>query len=391
MLKLFRTFVEGYIMSFGGGKFAADLTMLVITAVLAVLVYAISKKLFRLLEHLVLRSPSEWDNDLLNDRMLRAIAQLAPALAVSWTLPAFFDGDKGIPAWVGMLTSFYMLWAVIRIFLIFVSNLYTAMTKRDNTKEYAIKGVFQMFKLIILGIAVIIGISIFFGKEPTAILAALGASAAVLSFVFKDTILGFVAGVQLSANNMVQKGDWIESSNHDIDGMVTDVSLTTVKIRNWDNSVSTIPPYTLISDSFRNYQAMVESGGRRVCRSINIDVNTVRMCTKEELDILGGEGYLEGIDIDPTRGIVNLQLLRYYLKRFLATDPRVNTTMTCMVRQLAPTTTGIPLQLYFFTKNTAWVEYETIQADIFDYVYATVNKFGLSIFQSPAGSDIIRL
>ena len=167
------------------------------------------------------------------------------------------------------------------------------------------------------------------------------------------------------------------------------MSLSTVKVRNWDNTVTTVPPYSLVSDSFQNYQPMQVSGGRRVCRAFYVDVNTVRFCTREELEHLRARGWLEGIDMADAGHIVNLQLLRRYLDRYLAMHPEVNPELTYMVRQLDPTTSGLPLQLYFFTRTTAWKEYERIQADVFDHVYAVVGHFGLSVFQTPAGRDFV--
>ena len=382
MLKIFKDFLAEHIAELGGGDLMVDLAMFAVTALLAVITYYIAKSILLALEHIVMRSSSKWDDELLDNRMLRGIAQLAPALVVNWALPAFFTGASGIPRWTQTLTSLYILWAIVRIVVIFLNNLFRAMSLHESTQAYAIKGVFQMFKLIAIGIGILIGLSILFGKEPTAILATLGASAAVLSFVFKDTILGLVASVQLTANKMLKKGDWIESEKHNINGTVTDISLTTVKICNWDNTISTIPPYTLITDSFQNYEAMFESGGRRVCRSILIDVNTIRFCTREELKELIEKGRLDGLDIDSESDVINLQLLRSYIEHYLKTDARVNHSMLAMVRQLEPTPNGLPLQLYFFTAVTTWVDYEKIQSDIFDHIYAIVNEFGLSMFQT---------
>ena len=239
-----------------------------------------------------------------------------------------------------------------------------------------------MFKLIVIGVAVIIALSILIGKTPVAILTALGASAAVLMLVFKDIILGLVASVQLTANNMLRKGDWIVVPKHNANGEVVDVSLSTVKVRNWDNTVTTVPPYSLVSVLFRII-SLCRCRGQACMPGLYVDVNTVRFCTREELEHLRARGWLEGIDMADAGHIVNLQLLRRYLDRYLAMHPEVNPELTYMVRQLDPTTSGLPLQLYFFTRTTAWKEYERIQADVFDHVYAVVGHFGLSVFQTP--------
>lgn len=373
----------------------ATILLLASIGIAAVVAYYVTKGILMMFEKVILRSPTDWDDDMLNPRLMRAVSQLAPALVVSWLLPTVFGGTAGTVKWIDIVTSLYILWAIVRIVVILIDNLYNAMLRRDNLKAYAITGIFQMFKLIVIGIGIIIAVSILIGKTPIAILTALGASAAVLSLVFKDMILGLVAGIQLTANKMLQRGDWITVPNRDLNGEVIDVSLTTVKVRNWDNSVTTIPPYSLITDSFRNYRPMQVSGGRRVDRAVYIDINTVRMLSAEELETLGSQGFLAPSSPKDTKlpatHHVNLRLLRDYLEHYLTNHPDVNPGMTLMVRQLEPTQSGLPVQLYFFTRDTAWVNYEHIQADIFDHVYAVIHHFGLSIFQTPAGSDIASL
>lgn len=358
----------------------------------ALAAYYICKWLLYLVGIAIDKSPTKWDDDLIDHRFMRAVSQLAPALIVNWLLPAFFRVNESDSVhWIKVLTSFYILWAVVRIAVIFIENLYKAMSHRKRTQPYAVKGIFQMLKLLMIGIGIIIGISILICKEPIAILTALGASAAILMLVFKDTILGLVASVQLTANKMLHKGDWIVAEKHGANGEVEDVSLTTVKIRNWDNSISTIPPYALISDSFRNYQPMRRSGGRRVERSIYIDTESIRFCTEAELLELDRRGWLENIPVDRAARQVNLTLLRRYLEKYIARHKDVNHDMLHMVRQMQPTPSGLPLQLYFFTHRTGWKDFEHVQADIFDHVYAVIQEFGLRIFQTPSGSDISSL
>lgn len=358
----------------------------------AMVAYYICKWLLYLVGIAIDKSPTKWDDDLIDHRFMRAVSQLAPALTVNWFLPAFFRANESDSVhWIKVLTSFYILWAVVRIEVIFIENLYKAMSHRKRTQPYAVKGIFQMLKLVMIGIGIIIGISILIGKEPIAILTALGASAAILMLVFKDTILGLVASVQLTANKMLHKGDWIVAEKHGANGEVEDVSLTTVKVRNWDNSISTIPPYALISDSFRNYQPMRRSGGRRVERSIYIDAESIRFCTEAELLELDRRGWLENIPVDRAARQVNLTLLRRYLEKYIARHKDVNPDMLHMVRQMQPTPSGLPLQLYFFTHRTGWKDFEHVQADIFDHVYAVIQEFGLRIFQTPSGTDIASL
>lgn len=386
-----------YIKSFLLDQFQGEYGHIAVTAILltgitalAVIAYYLTKFILYLLQFLIEKSPTTWDDELLNHRLMKGISQLAPALVVYQLLPAFFtkaDGDT--ITWIKTLTSFYILWAIIIIISRLTGNIYNAFHRRDNLRPYAVKGIFQMVRLIVYGIGIIIGISILIGKEPIVILTALGASAAVLMLIFKDTILGLVASVQLTANKMLHRGDWIIADSHKANGEVEDISLTTVKVRNWDNSITTIPPYALVSESFRNYQPMRRAGGRRVDRSIFIDVNTVRFLSREETARLAEEGWLSGLDdIAQADKIINLALLRKYLEHFLAHHPAVNTDMLLMIRQMEPTPSGLPLQLYFFTNATEWKAFELVQSDIFDHVYATVGRFGLRIFQTPAGSDI---
>ena len=260
-------------------------------------------------------------------------------------------------------------------------------------------------------IYIIIIISILINQSPMVLLTGLGASAAILMLVFKDSIMGFVSGIQLSANNMLKVGDWITMPKYGADGTVIEVTLNTVKVRNFDNTITTIPPYLLISDSFQNWQGMQESGGRRVKRSINIDMTSVRFCTPEMLEkyrkiqLLANyvdetekvvEEYNKEHDIDNSvlvngRRQTNLGVFRAYLTNYLRSLPTVNQDMTCMVRQLQPTETGIPLELYFFSANKVWVAYEGIQADVFDHVLAIIPEFGLRVFQNPSGEDLRRI
>ncbi len=372
-------------MPWGDSSVWVDVSLLLSIAVVAVLTYYLAKLALYGLEFIVHKTEVTWDDELLNGRMLSALSQLAPALVVNHILPSFFDDSSALHRWIKILTALYVLCVVIYIVCIAVGNVRELMSGREQFKKYAMGGIFGMLKLIAVGIGVIVGLSIIFGREPSSILTAIGASAAVLMLVFKDTILGLVASVQFSVNKMLREGDWIVAESHGVNGEVMKVSLTTVKVRNWDNSISTIPPYTLVSDSFRNYQAMRDAGGRRIDRSVLIDASTVRFLSADELEALDRRGWLDGLDVDAH--MVNLKLLRKYLEKYLAVDSRVNHDMLCMVRQMELTPAGLPLQLYFFTKITEWQAFEEIQSDIFDHVYAIVNEFGLRVFQSPTGAD----
>ncbi|MCM1448924.1 MAG: mechanosensitive ion channel family protein [Clostridiales bacterium] len=367
--------------------------MLMAIALISFLLYWFCLRVISVIVRLATRRTStEWDDDLLNDKVLRAVSQLAPALLVSYLLPEAFDKEASYHIWLIKATDFYILWAFIHLINTFLQTLFDALDKRGRYKIHTMRGVLQMLKLFSILIGIVIGISILIGKTPMTILTALGASAAVLMLVFQDTILGLVAGIQLTVNDMLKKGDWIEVPKSNANGEVEEISLTTVKVRNWDNSVTTIPPYNLIKDSFNNYQPMREVGARRVSRYIYINVNTVRFLTSSEIETLTNLNFIDPKDADQNdNGMVNLSMLSSYLERYLAGLPLVRTDQLLMVRQLQPTPQGIPLELYFFTNQTEWKAFEHVQARIFDYVYATIHAFGLEIYQAPTGSDFKQL
>ena len=377
--------------TFPGSWILISLILLAGIALCAVAGYFIFKLILQGVSWIVQKSETDWDDDLINDKFLTALSQLAPAVIIAWMLPRCFDEFDILSATIHILTSFYIVVASVYAANTFLDNLLAAFTKRRRFRPYAVKGIFQMVKLILIAIGAIICISLLIGKSPVAILPARGASAAILMLVFRDTILGLVASVQLTANRMVQKGDWIVVPKHGANGEVTDISLTTVKVRNWDNSISTIPPYSLVSESFQNFTAMQNSGARRISRAIYIDMQSIRYCTPGELEALQARGWLKGIDMTDAETMVNLSLLRNYLEQWLAKRPEVRADLIYMVRQLPPTPQGLPLELYFFTHQTSWKPYEHIQADIFDHVYAIVGRFGLRLYQAPSGTDLLAL
>jgi miniconductance mechanosensitive channel len=266
-------------------------------------------------------------------------------------------------------------------------------------------------KIIFYAAAVIMIISIFSGKAPSLLLGGLGAMAAVLILVFKDTILGFVASIQLSANKMVNVGDWISMPKYNADGDVIDISLNTVKVQNWDKTIATIPTYALVSESFNNWKGMEESGGRRIKRSINIDMNSVGFLDAEqiekfrkyyllkdyinrkekEISEFNKSLKLEGDQVTNGRKMTNLGTFRKYLEEYLKQHPKIHQDMTFLVRHLQPSDKGLPIEIYVFSNDQAWANYEAIQADIFDHILAIIPEFGLRVFQNPTGSDFRRL
>ena len=244
-----------------------------------------------------------------------------------------------------------------------------------------------MLKLVVVCIGSIVIISELIGKNPISILAGLGAGAAVLMLIFQDVIKGLVAGVQLTANDMLRPGDWITMPKYGADGDVIEVTLTTVKVCNWDKTITTVPPYALVNDSFQNWRGMFDIGGRRVKRSINIDMHTIRFCTAEELTYFKQQPWMEGFE-ETGKEEVNLYIFRHYVMYYLTHHPKVNQDMIMTVRQLQPTAQGMPIELYFFSANTAWLRYEHLQAEVFDHVLAMLHLFDLKVFQSPTGLDL---
>lgn len=372
-------------------------SLILAIALISVLSYFLCVRILTPLVHIVTaKTRNDWDDDILNSKAMRAFSQLAPALILSWLLPsAFSEGTWWVRA-IEKLTDVYIVCAVINLLSQLMTNTVDAFEKRDKASEHNLTVIEGALKLVIVLVGIIISLSILFDKEPAKVLTGLGASAAVLMLVFQDTIKGFVAGVQLTLNNMLKKGDWIVCDKAGANGEVQQIKLTTVKVRNWDNSIVTIHPYTLISDSFRNYENMREVGARRVARSILIDFNTIRFLSQEEIKDLLDSGFISEHELKHAAQEVNLSLFRKYLSRYLAKHPDVikrhpDSAVLMMVRELEPTPCGLPLELYFFTRITSWAAYERFQSDIFDYVYACVSRFGLRIYQSPAGSDIRRL
>lgn len=331
---------------------------------------------------------SKWDDILLNNDTLKNLCRLVPGIIASFILPFVLKADSTVLAFCVKLCKAYIAIIGVGLLCTIFTSLYQITHESEKTKDHTLQGVFQMLKIVVISIGAIVVVSIFFDKDPSNLLAGLGASAAILMLVFKDSILGLVAGIQLSANDMLRPGDWIAMPKYGADGFVTDVTLTTVKVQNWDNTITTIPPYALVSDSFQNWRGMFSSGGRRVKRSINIDTNSITFCEGELKKNLIKKGLIKA---DEEQKQVNLTLFREWLEEWLRNHPAIHKEMTVMVRQLQPTAHGLPLELYFFSSNTAWVVYEHLQAEIFEYIYAILPEYGLKAFQSPAGTDLHKM
>lgn len=367
-------------------------TRLTLIALILLISYIITK-LFR---HLVIpavhkitsRTKATWDDYLFNERMMTSFCRMIPPIMFYLLLPFVFNN---IPQVLDILLKGCLIYLVITTLMLvnsFLNSLYEISNEHETLRNRPLKGIYQMINLVAIGIGIILIISILIDQNAATILAGLGASAAVLMLIFKDSILGLVAGVQLSANDMLRPGDWITMPKYGADGNVLEVSLTTVKVRNFDKTITTIPPYALVSDSFQNWRGMRETGGRRIKRSIFIDMTTVHFCSEREKEMFASRGWIDEAQAKPETQVVNLYVFRNYLQNYLKEHPRTHKELMIMVRQMQPTSEGLPLEIYCFSNTTVWPEYEQIQGEIFDHILAVIPEFGLRIFQRPSGNDL---
>lgn len=333
------------------------------------------------------KTQATWDDYLLSDEVMSNVCHLIPPIVVYALIPFALSDAPALLSLILKICWVYITIVAVRLICSFLTSLYTISSEHEKLKNHSMKGFYQMLKLVVICIGAIIIVSTLIDKDPIAILTGLGAGTAILMLVFQDTIKGLVAGIQLTANDMVRPGDWISMPKYGADGDIMEVSLTTVKVRNWDKTITTVPPYALVNDSFQNWRGMFDIGGRRVKRSINIDMNTVRFCTEEELAQFKQQPWMEGFE-ETGKEEVNLYIFRHYIDYYLRHHPKVNQDMIMLVRQLQPTDHGMPIELYFFSANTMWVKYEALQAEVFDHVLAVVHRFGLKVFQSPSGLDL---
>ncbi len=350
-------------------------------------------KLFRhvlvpLVQKITARTRVKWDDYIFNERMMMAFSRTIPPIVWYIFLPTVFDEGTLVLAILLKACLVYMVVASIMLINTFLNTLYEISNEHEVLRNRPLKGVYQMISLLAIAVGIIIIVSILIDKDATRILAGLGASAAVLMLIFKDSLLGLVAGIQLTVNDMLHPGDWITMNKYGANGYVTEVSLTTVKVQNFDKTITTIPAYALVSDSFQNWRGMHESGGRRIKRYINIDITTVHFCSEEELRSLASKGLYSADKMDDSDGVVNLYVFRRYALDYICNRKDINQDFMRMVRVLQPTSEGLPVEIYCFTSNTEWLVYESIQGAIFDHLIAMLPAFGLRAFQRPSGADL---
>ncbi|EIT7183852.1 mechanosensitive ion channel [Serratia sp. SRS-8-S-2018] len=395
-----------------GLEFGGVMSLLMVLGLIVLISVAIHLVLHRVvlaaLQRRGQQSQRVWQQAITQYKLFQRVALLLQGVIISIQATLWLQSGSQTQAVIVTAAQVWILAFTLLSLFSLLDTLLALLRQSPISNQLPLRGIFQGLKLVAAILIGIMIVSLLMGKSPLLLLSGLGAMTAVLMLVFKDPILGLVAGIQLSANDMLKIGDWLEMPKYGADGAVTDIGLTTVKVRNWDNTVTTIPTYALISDSFKNWRSMSESGGRRIKRSLNIDTSSVHFLSEEEQRRLQRNPLLHSylnnktqelsqhnqeIAVDlasPLNGrrLTNLGTLRAYLEAYLRAHPRIHLNMTLMVRQLAPTPEGLPLEIYAFTNTTVWAEYESIQADIFDHILAVIDEFGLRVHQTPTGNDL---
>lgn len=382
--------IAGWLTEYGWNEAYIGLTAKSIIVLGILLVAYVTTMLFRrlvvpALQKISARTKVTWDDYLFSDKVMRSAARLIPPVVWYALLrAAFYD----MPLLLDVLHKgclIYFIVVFLQLIGAFLDTLYDISSQHETLRNRPLKGVYQMIKLLAVCVGGILIISILIGRDATTILAGLGASAAIIMLIFRDSILGLVAGVQLSANDMLRPGDWITMAKYGADGYVTEVTLTTVKVQNFDKTITTIPPYALVSDSFQNWRGMWDSGGRRIKRSLLIDASSVRVCSEDELARLRKIGLAEVTD--SAEPVVNLYALREYAARYIKNHPGIHPDLMQMVRMLQSTPEGIPIEVYCFTRETDWVTYERVQGAVFDHLFAVLPQFGLRAYQRSSDRD----
>ena len=393
----------------GNAALVASVAGSAVVLLLSLLAYYIARNvLLRAVKAAARRTDTKWDDALVEARVFSRLSHLVPAVIIHSAAPVVFAEFSNMEVAVRTAAFVYMAligMTVVDAFLNAALGIYRTFAISRRIEIKTIVQVIQIAVYFLGGIAIL---AMILGKSPLVFFSGLGAFTAILLLIFKDAILGFVAGIQLTAYNMVRRGDWIEMPRHMADGDVLDVSLTTVKVQNWDKTITTIPTYALVSESFKNWRGMSESGGRRIKRAIHIDVTSVKFCDAEMLERFKSIQFITGYVerkleeigrynkdhvIDDSllvngRHMTNVGTFRAYLVAYLRNHPLIHQDMTFLIRQLAPTDRGLPIEIYVFSRDQEWAPYEAIQADIFDHILAVVPLFDLRVFQAPTGADL---
>ncbi len=387
---------------------AKMLVLLGLSAICAVALWMTRAIVLRVIRAASARTGAKWDDELVSAGVFARLAYLVPAILFHLGARAVFDDNPEAIEVVETLFSVFLAVIAIGVVSALLQAVGVIFENHPASRRLPIRAVLQVLQVAVFFVGGISLLSLLLGRSPLVLLGGLGAFAAILMLVFKDTILGFVAGIQLSANNMVHRGDWIEMPGQGADGDVIDVGLTTVKVQNWDKTITTIPTYALISESFKNWRGMSDSGGRRIKRSVSIDMTSIRFCDEamferfQRIQLLSDylESKLQEIShhnevtqadtelLVNGRHLTNVGTFRAYLIAYLRQHSQIHQDMTFLVRQLQPTDKGLPIEIYVFSADQNWPNYEAIQADIFDHVLAVLSLFDLRIFQTPTGADL---
>ncbi len=386
-------------------KYIAYLIATFAIVILCIIVYFILKKVvLKLVTRFIKNNKFQWDDVFLEQGVFKRLIQMVPGIIVYTFAPIFDEAAKIIQ----VMASTYILILLALLIGALLQSFDDLYRKRDISKSRPIKGILQIIKIIAYIIIAVLVVANIIDKSPLVLLGSIGAATAVFSFVFKDAILSFVAGIQLTSNDMLQIGDWIAMPDYGADGDVLDISLTTVKVQNFDKTITMIPAYAMVSNSFINWRGMHSSGGRRIKRSVYVDVNTISFCTDEmiekykkihyikdyicekekEIEEYNKENNIDTEELVNGRRLTNIGTFRAYIMNYLKNHPGINNNMIQMVRQLAPEENGIPLEVYVFTSSTVWTEYEGIQSDVFDHILSIAGEFDLKLFQNPTGNDM---
>lgn len=380
--------------------------------ILLTFVWWLTKKILTaFVPKLTAQTETLWDDIVFNQRTLKSLASLVPAVVMYRFLPLLFEEGSLVLPYIMAGTNILLISVVVWILVSFFNSVYEILATKDRYKDKPIGSLTQLAKILTYSIGAVIIISIAISRDPIYLLSGLGAIAAVVLLVFKDSILGFVASIQLSANNMVRVGDWVTVPKYGADGDVQEINLTTIKVQNFDLTITTIPTYVFISDSFTNWRGMQQSSGRRIKRAINLKKERIRFCDESmlreyekmalltsyikerraEIKVYNAKHHVDTSTPVNGRNMTNIGIFKVYIENYLRANPNVNTEMMVMVRQLPASSTGLPLEIYAFCKHKEWKVYENVISDIFDHILAVVTYFDLEVFENPAGSDFRKM
>lgn len=384
VLEQIRIFVENVILSLGVHGHAVPVLRHILLTVVALLLALVAELICKyvfvpLILKIVKRTEAKWDDVIFDYKVLKVACRIVPALVIWKLMPLVFYQIPVVQESLARLTAVYLTIATTQLAVGIIDRLRYLNTKPGNSTSQYLKSFCGVLKILTIFIAAIVVVGILINRSPMTLLAGLGATSAILMLVFKDTIDGLVAGVRLTSNEMIHIGDWITLTDGSIDGTVQDITLTTVKVKQGDNSIATVSPQTLVNGSFLNWKDMLEGGGRRVKKVIYFDVRSIRIADDNLKKNLLAKGYVKEEDLKGD--VINIGLFRHYMEHYLSKRKDVNPKMTLLLRQLDATQAGVPIEFYFFLSNKDWVPYEHSTSDILEHVYAYAHEFGLKIYQ----------